>query len=446
MDLAGLRGAVGGEVLLPDSPGYDDARRPVMARFHDIRPRAVVRCQTAEDVAEALDFARRTGLRPAPRSGGHCFAGRSSTGGILIDVSPMNTVRVADGMATIGAGTRLGELYDELDGHGVTVPAGCGPTVGIAGLTLGGGIGVLSRRYGATCDSLRAARVVLAGGSVVDCDERHDAELFWALRGAGGGQFGVVTSLVFDTLPAPDVTVYHLVWPYRDAARVIAAWQEWAPFAPDEVSISLRVVAGADPARPAVVELVGVAIDEGAAVDSLLGRIGTGPTSMHRERLPYRATKRFLAGLGAAEAEPAWTVHEFSRSEFFQRPLPGDAIAALLGTLTEGRRAGQSRVLDFMPMGGAYNRVPSDATAFAHRGEWFLVEHVLRAPPGDDPGWVTRSWEALRPWGSGRVYPNFPDPRLDDWAEAYHGTNYERLRQVKEKYDPGRLFRFDQSL
>src|SRR5215207_4516621 len=218
-----LQETIAGEVVRPGAPEYDAVRKPAMFRFRDVRPRAVVRCHTDADVGNVIGFARRLGLPTAVRSGGHCFAGRSSTDGVVIDVSPMRSVTVTDGAVTVGAGTRLGELYDALDRHGLTIAAGCGPTVGIAGLTLGGGLGILGRRYGLTCDQLRGARVVLADGRVVECDERRDEDLFWALRGAGGGTLGVVTSLDFATVPAPPGTGFHLVWPHSAAAAVIEA-------------------------------------------------------------------------------------------------------------------------------------------------------------------------------------------------------------------------------
>jgi len=156
-DWDALQSAIAGEVVLPESPGYDAARKPTIARFHDARPQAIVLCETAEDVSGAILFARRSGLETASRSGGHCFAGRSSTRGVVLDVSPMRSVSVSGGVATVGAGARLGGVYDALDGHGLTIPAGCGPDVGIAGLTLGGGLGILGRKYGLTSDSLLAA-------------------------------------------------------------------------------------------------------------------------------------------------------------------------------------------------------------------------------------------------------------------------------------------------
>jgi FAD/FMN-containing dehydrogenase len=441
-----LAGRIAGEVLAPGAPGYESARKPAMARWHGIRPRAVVMCEGASDVAEALAFARRSGVHVAVRSGGHCFAGRSSTPGMVIDVTPMGSVSVAGGVATVGAGTRLADLYDALDEDGLTIPAGCGPTVGIAGLTLGGGLGILGRKYGLTCDRLVAAQVVLADGRVVDCDEQRHADLFWALRGAGAGQFGVVTSLVFDTVPAPPATTFHIVWPAGDAAAVIGAWQNWAPDAPDELAASLRL---ADD-DVLVVNLFGAMLgpesDAVELLDGFVARVGADPQSASHQHLPYRAAKQALVGLGAAEeAEPDQPRPMFSKSEFFRRPLPADAIATLVGALGPGRGRGESRELNFTPMGGAYNRVPADATAFAHRDERYLVEHVLVADadaPTVGREWVARSWATAHPWGSGRVYPNFPDPDLADWADAYYGANHERLLRVKRAYDPDNVLRF----
>ena len=177
--------------------------RPATPRYRDVHPWAVVQCASTRDVARAVAYARVTGTHVVPRGGGLCFAGRSSTKGLLLDLGRLDTITVnVDGLATIGAGARLAQVHDALHERGRTVPAGCGPTVGIAGLTLGG-LGLLGRRHGLTCDALVGAQVVLADGRRVDCDADQEPELFWALRGAGGGQFGVVTSLVFATVPEP---------------------------------------------------------------------------------------------------------------------------------------------------------------------------------------------------------------------------------------------------
>lgn len=169
-DWGALQSAIAGELVLPGAPDYESVRKPAIARFHDVRPQVVVLCGTPADVCEAISFAKRSGLKTATRSGGQCFAGRSSTSGMVIDVSPMRSVLVSGEVAKVGAGARLGDVYDSLGEHGFTIPAGCGPSVGIAGLALGGGLGILGRKHGLTSDQMLAAQVVLADGRVVECD------------------------------------------------------------------------------------------------------------------------------------------------------------------------------------------------------------------------------------------------------------------------------------
>jgi FAD/FMN-containing dehydrogenase len=403
--------------------------REALPRFLDVRPEAVAACETPGDVAAALAEARRSGLPVAVRSGGHCFAGRSSTEGLLIDVSPMRSVRVGDGTASIGAGAVLGDVYDALDAHGLTIAGGCGPEVGIAGLALGGGLGILGRRHGLTCDQLVAAEVVLADGRVVECDERRESDLFWALRGAGGGQFGVVCRFELRTLPAPRVATLDLVWPRARAADAIAAWQDWAPDAPDDVAASLIV--GRE------VHLFG-AMAPGRELDAFVARLGD-PASSSLHELPYREAKRHLAEHGPAEGEPG---HLYIKSGFFRRPLPPEAIAALLEA--------SDALLDFSPWGGAYNRVAVDATAFPHRRERFVLKQDVVVPgPDGAPAArerLARSWAIVAPYASGGVYSNFPDPDLEDPLRAYHGPNLDRLRRIKAAYDPDGMFSFPQSL
>ena len=304
------------------------ARRPDVARFDGFHPQAVVRCRNADDVAAALGVARRTGLELAVRSGGHCFAGHSSSDGIVLDVGPLAGVALDGEIATLGAGTRLGAVYDALAPHGVTLPAGCGPRVAIAGLALGGGLGVLGRQHGVTSDSLVGARVVLADGRIVDCDAEREPDLFWALRGAGAAGFGVVTSLAFRTCLAPRSTTFHLVWPLRAAADVIGAWQEWAPDGPDELAASLVVTAARDAERPALASVFGaLAGSEGdssrcwttssrapAAIPS--GRAG-------RRRPTARPRPGWASGATGHGPEDADEGHAYSTSAYVGGRLPG---------------------------------------------------------------------------------------------------------------------------
>ena len=454
---------IAGDVVLPGSEAYEAEPKSFNARFHDLLPQAVVRCATPEDVAETVSFVRHYGLQAVPRSGGHCFAGRSSTHGVVVDVSPMGSVAVSGDRATIGAGARLGPVYQSLDGVGLAIPGGTCPSVGIAGLTLGGGLGILGRSYGVTSDRLVSAQVVLADERIVDCDdERHD-DLFWALRGAGAANFGVVTSLTFRTVPATAATNLHLAWPHTKAGAVINAWQRWAPTGPDQLAASLKLTTSADLNAPPSVDVY-LALFDGDAdaadlVDQLVAAVGSESVSTTGGSMSFTDTRRFWARLGVecdeVPPDPLAPVprYLFAKSEFFRRPLPAEAIESLVGVWLRGRIAGETRELDFSPWGGAYNRRPRQATAFPHRDELFQLKHAaVVAPAASAPEtraaqrWVNESWESVHPWASGRVFQNFADPDLDGWETAYYGPNYARLTQIKRRYDPDELFRFPQSL
>jgi FAD/FMN-containing dehydrogenase len=457
-DWESLQAAIDGEMALPDSPAYEDGLKVFNARFHDVRPQAIVRCATPEDVSEAVAFVRRHRLEHATRSGGHCFAGRSSTQGIVIDVTPMAAVSLSGEVAAVGAGARLGEVYEALEEHDLTIPAGTCPAVGIAGLALGGGLGIVGRKYGVTSDHLVGAQIVLADGRILECDQNRDPDLFWALRGAGAATFGVVTSLAFRPIPAPEVTNFHAAWSLSEAVAVIEAWQRWAPRGVDELMASLKVTVTGEVDQPPSVDLYGALLGaESEAMellDQLVRRAGSDPSAASAERMSYSETRRFWAQLGAADdaGEVANPRHPFlfSKSEFFGRTLPTEAIAALLEAFAQERSPGEERELDFMPWGGAYNRVPPDATAFVHRDELFLLKHTAvvdsSAHKQTAHRWVTRSWALVHPWGSGRVFQNFPDPDLERRPDAYYGTNLDRLVRIKGHYDPENFFRSHESL
>ncbi|MFF5084890.1 FAD-binding oxidoreductase [Actinoplanes sp. NPDC000266] len=396
----------------------------VLARFAGIRPAAVVRCAGPAEVAAAIAEAQDKGLSLAVRGGGHCFAGRSSTDGLLIDLGPMTGVRTDGDRAVIGGGTLLAEVYDALAAHGRTLAAGCGPTVGVAGLTLGGGLGILGRRYGLTCDSLVAATMVRADGQVVEADD----DLLWLLR--GGGAPGVVISLTFRTVPAPDSTAFRLTFPAAAAATVLDAWQHLLPNLDEAVAPSLVITAPPAPERPPTVTVFGAAPDH-AAVDALIRRLGAAATTDERQHGTHRATKRWLAGEDRPDDRSA-----YPRSEYFRGPVPS---IELLTRLLADRRPGEERELDFTPWGGAYNRVPATATAFPHRDARFLLKQTATVAANDHPsGWLDDSYELTHPSGTGGAYPNFPVPGLPD--KAYYLANTARVRHLRARNDPSGVF------
>ncbi|MFP3466406.1 FAD-binding oxidoreductase [Leifsonia sp. SIMBA_070] len=410
-----------------------------MGSLGDARPRSVVRCRSEQDVVRSIRYASAAGLRVTPRGGGHCFAGRSSSGDIVLDLSGLDGVAfVDDETVEVGAGVLLGGLYAALHDRDRTLPAGCGSTVGVAGLALGGGIGLLGRAHGLTCDRLLAARVVLADGRTVECDEQHEPDLFWALRGAGGGQFGVVTLLRLSTVPEPVVRAIESGPVAGDLARVLSAWQRSAGDAPDELTMNLTVERTSS-GRPTAT-FTGVSTLPAAETESLLREFaasaGIAPPQVSGA-VPFSTLKEALADRGRATVGQGIRI----RSEFFSRPMTDRTTAALMGELASDG-APVERRLTFTAMGGAYDRVATGDTAFAHRTERYLLEHV--GSP-EDP-WVDRSWATVHSEASGRVYPNFPDLALDDPLTAYHGDNLARLSAVKRQYDPSEFFHFPQSI
>jgi FAD/FMN-containing dehydrogenase len=462
--LARLEAALDGDVVVPESAAYDGVRKSPWAQYADIRPGAVARCRTPADVAEAIAFARQERLQLAIRSGGHCFAGRSTTQGLVADLSPIASVRDSGDVAHVGAGALLGDIDDTLVLQGRALVAGACPSVGVAGLTLGGGLGILGRNFGLTCDRLLEAEVVLANGRIVTCNDERHADLFWALRGAGAGSFGVVTRFTFRTVAAQRLTCFMLALPAARAAEVIDAWQRFAPAAPDELAASLLLNASAAANEPARVSLFGAMrggqSETRGVLDELVARAGVDPDMVTLHELPYREAKRYLAehapgaeGDVTAASQVSRPPFVYVKSDFFRQLLPESSIRALVENFLASRSAGQARELDFTPWGGAYNRTDPSATAFAHRRELFLLKHAVTVPAeakGADRDrasrWLVRSWEPLRASAAGGVFPNFPDPDLTDWTRAYHGPNYERLTRIKARYDPDDIFRFHQSL
>jgi FAD/FMN-containing dehydrogenase len=428
------------ELVLPGSAAYERLRRPAIARFADARPAVIARCASPEHVTAALSYARRAGLRVAVRGGGHCFAGRSAGDRrLLLDLSPLDGITVEGSTGTVGGGARLGAVYDAFDRHGLTLPGGCGTTVGIGGLALGGGLGILGRRHGLLSDSLAGAQVVLADGRVVECDADREPALFWALRGAGGGRFGVVTALRFAAVPAPASTAFDLRFTPHDAVALLTAWQRWAPDAPDAVAASLLLTD-----TPDVKVLGAMAADEVAAreqLDQLCAAAGVVARAATFQPGSFRAVKAFLAGSGGP-ADDAGLL--FSRSEFLARDL--DDAAALVAHLFASPIPGGTRELDLTPWGGAYTRVPRTATAFAHRDARFLLKHSATVDPHAPPAataaarhWLDRSWTMAHPSGTRGIYPNFPEPERPHWDPAYHLGNRDRLLALKRRYDPDDL-------
>jgi FAD/FMN-containing dehydrogenase len=473
-DWTALRSRLQGRLVLPDDSGYDTARQLWDPRFDTVRPQAIAYCASPADVQRCLETAHRSGVTPRPRSGGHSYGGWSSGTGLIVDTTALAGVRVdpAGGTATVGAGTRLIDVYEALAKAGRALPAGSCPTVGIAGLALGGGVGVLGRAYGLTADRLRRVEVVTADGVLHRADAGTDSDLFWASRGGGGGNFGVATSFTFDTVAAPQVTTFSVSWPWAGAADVLAGWQAWAPAAPDEIWSSLLLLAHphASPATP-LVRVAGVCVGStdhtAALVDGLVGAVGSAPSERSASRpdgiLDAMLLEAGCSGMPVAACRlptqgPAGTLKRtplIGASDFLNEPLSDDGVRTVVDFVNQ-RQADPSvgeGGAQFDASGGAINRVAAPDTAFVHRNALASVQRTSSFTPGDPPQviergrrWLGEFTAALRPHVSGQSYVNYADPDLADWARAYYGDNLARLRRIRAAVDPGRLFDFPQAL
>ena len=456
-----------GRLVRPGDRGYDSARRLYNTRFDGIRPAAVARCADPADVRECVAFARRHRVPLALRSGGHSYAGWSTGPGLVLDVGAMNSVRVEAGRVVLGAGARLVDVYAGVARAGVGVPAGSCPTVGITGLTLGGGIGVLTRAWGLTCDNLLAAQVITADGQLLDCDTRHHPDLFWALRGGGGGNFGVVTSLSLRTRPVGPISMVFLSWPWRLAATVLRAWQTWLPHTPDALwsNVHLLTSATGTPRVTANAFYLGPAAEAARHVDALVAAVGRAPSGRTTQTRSYAAAMMQLAGCAnltvaqchLPDQNPRGRLARetyAARSHVFGRPLPSsgiDTLVAGVDRLAGIRDAGAGGV-QVDALGGAVTRLAPDATAFPHRRALAVAQYIVgwstNARPAVAAGslaWLRAYHASMRGHATG-AYVNYIDPELTDWELAYHGANYQRLRRVKTRYDPDRVFDFPQAV
>ena len=438
-----FRASLRGQLLLPDSAGYDDARKIWNGMF-DRKPALIARCAGAADVVQSVNFARAHGLLVAVRGGGHSLSGQSvCDNGLMIDLSQMNSVRIdpARRTARVEPGARLGDLDRESLPFGLVTTTGTVSHTGAAGLTLGGGFGRLARVHATACDNLTTVDVVTASGKLLEASPTENPELFWGLRG-GGGNFGVVTSFEYRLYPF-DGRVYggHLVFPFEQARDVLRGFAELYEGAPDELWI--EVTLGATPARERVV-----------VMDFCYsGRMESAESAV----APYRrlgkplndrvGAVRYTALQTKDDERARFGRHYYTRSGVVTRLDPGllDAIIDVFGAA----QVRQPRIA-LPAQGGAIKRVARDATALWHRD---VLHSVIVQASGDDgsgdaenTAWVKANWPAIESFTSGfYANINLADVGADRIRGAY-GGNYDRLVTLKNKYDPGNLFRLNANI
>jgi hypothetical protein len=464
-----LRDSLAGTLVLPSSAAYATNRLLYNSKFADPRPAAIAYCVGADDVSRCVDFVTRHEIEVAARSGGHSYGGYSSCNGLVVDVSRFNSVTVDTkaNVAKVGAGTRLIDVYNEIGSRDRLLPGGSCPTVGIAGLTLGGGVGAFGRKFGLTCDNLRAAELVTAAGDRLRVNANKQPELLWACQGGGGGNFGIATSFEFDIHPMPEVTLFTLQYPWGSAADMLQAWQHWVATAPDELWSNCQLLSQGT--YGFLAQIGGVFCGPPAALESLLSSlrssVATAPSSTFVGSDRYIEAMKIEAGCSALSIASCHlaTVNRrgvlsreaySAKSSYLDAPS-GSAHAAKLVHAVQTLKDYAPTVgggLAFDAYGGAINRLSSAQTAFVHRDKLACIQatyswsgYTSRAEIAAGQRWLT--WlgaEVFTPQSG--AYQNYIDPTLLDWKTAYYGTNLERLIKVKRAYDPENRLAFAQSI
>jgi FAD/FMN-containing dehydrogenase len=446
-----LQQAIRGHVFSRGQPGFLSAAHVYNLRFDRVLPTAVARPLDAVDVQNAIRFTVSHNVPVRARSGGHSYAGYSTlSDGVVLDLRRLNSIKVDKraGTATVGAGAQLIDVYAGLARAGATLPAGSCPSVGVSGVTLGGGFGLAGRHFGLTADNLVAVQIVTADGRLRAVNSLTDPDLLWALKGGGGGNFGVVTQFTFRIHPLPPSAAYFKVsWPWSSADEAIAAWQAWAPHTTDKITSILHL----DTGRPPSIYANGQYLGSSAALPGLLTPLlAVRGASLSRFDLPYLSLQLLLAGCSGKSvvachtvgADPGGTLSRNTfnaKSDYVDRQLSSAGRAAMIAAV----EALGSGALLCDSYGGAVNRVHPASTAFVHREQLFCIQYYGN---GGTAAWIDQAWRKMRPYVSGQAYQNYIDPGLKNWQQAYYGENLRRLEHVRKRVDPHHYFNFPQAI
>ncbi len=452
----GLQGAIRGHVFRPGDPGFPSVAHVYNERFDGVLPAAVARPLNTADVRAALRYLIPRNAPFRARSGGHSYEGYSTlSGGAVLELTKLNGISVnrRAGTATIGAGAQLIDVLTGLAARGATIPTGSCPSVGIAGVTLGGGMGLAGRAFGLTVDNLVGATVVTADGVIRTVDRTHNPKLFWALRGGGGGNFGIVTAFTFKVHPLPKSAAFFFVsWPWAQASAALEAWLSWAPHARDQLTSIFHLNAGDDDTS---VQVTGQYLGPASQLRSLLAPLrGVPGTSVSTGDQAYVPLQLVWAGcldksvaachtIGAAPGGTLPRASFIAKSDYVAKPLPAKARNLLVSALE--RRSGQagSGAILFDSYGGAINRVAPTATAFVHRRALACMQYL---PYNGGADWISGIHGAMRPYVTGGAYQNYIDRSEPNWAQAYYGQNLAKLNAIRKLVDPDHHFNFPQAI
>ena len=447
-----LKSKLKGTVTLPGDSGYDNAR-VIWNAMIDRRPAVMVHCASADDVAHALKFAQAHGLEVSVRGGGHNIAGSAvCDGGLMIDFSTMKNVRVdADKKrAYVEPGVTLADFDGAVQKHGLATPVGINSTTGISGLTLGGGFGWLTRKYGLTIDNLVSADLVTVDGQKRRVDENQNADLFWAIRG-GGGNFGVVTQYEFKLHSVgPQVMAGLIVFPLAEAKQVLQKYRAFVATAPEELNVwAVLRQAPPLPFLPAEVHGKGVIVlpmfyvgdpAEGEKLIAPLRGFGN-PYGEHIGAMPYVEWQKAFDPLLTPGARNYWKSHNLTEL--------GDATLDVVIEYAKKLPSSQAEIFLAL-ISGAANRVPAEAMAYASRDTKFVLNvHARWDEAAQDQtciGWARAFFQAARPYASAGAYVNFMTADETERVTAAYGVNYTRLVSIKKQYDPGNVFHATQNI
>ncbi|MCX4094357.1 FAD-binding oxidoreductase [Nocardia sp. alder85J] len=418
--------------MLARDEDYAAAKEIFNTRYDAEAPAAVVQVTSTQDVAAAMAFAAENNLRVAARSGGHSYLGVSAaTGVLIIDLRRLRNVSYLDGAAVVEPGLTLYDMYGALDRFGQMIPTGMCPMVGVAGLTLGGGLGFESRRYGMTCDRLTAATVVLPDGRIAEVSKTSYPDLLWALRG-GGHFLGIVTSFTYATCPAAPKDLVEVTFPGNQVARAVAGWQSWITSAERGQWADISIDADGEGGLRCWVQLVCPAGTGATATAGLTEAVGLAPLTVESRTLSHMDTVTYLAGGGGTEPRSG-----FANGSDVVTELTPEVIMVIIEAITMFSRAGHTGWVQINTLDGAVRDTTPDLAAFPWRHHAALVEWGAYDPNPADASrdWIANAHRLIEPASAG-AYVNYLEP--GDRIDRYFGHNYQRFHDIRARIDPDR--------
>lgn len=432
-------------VIYPWNAEYDKYRQNVNRRFN-FYPWMIVLAKSTKDVIIAIKWARRHKIKFRTRSGGHCFESFSLSNEMIIDQSERDKIRIEQNFAILQPGCLLGKIALKLSKKGYAFVGGTCPNVAVAGLTLGGGIGPLVRKYGLTCDNLIEIEIVLANGKCIRANNQEHSDIFWACQGGGNGNFGIITEFVFKIHKIARVLLYNFEYEYDKVIEVLDTWQHWAPFTDKNLGAELNIYSNR-------VEAVGIylyPIDQKTSdsefrekIEKLLSpMLKLKPSTASIKELPYIDAARHFAGKGY------WYPFFKNKSGFVKKMLPMKAMQIIKEQMKNGFPEDHVELNAF---GGKMFQIESDDTAFPHRKNTLYWAHLqahweYQSQDEERLEWIRNFYNELSPYLSG-AYTNAPDTDLGNKAlKKYYESNITKLIEIKHKYDPCNLFNYEQSI